>query len=82
MPLHGRVGRRVPDQGVSGAVLVVEWEHGSNDWRETRLSVGERHTSRLTGAEDSAMIETPNHSVPFQVSLSDCTPQRIDKASP
>jgi hypothetical protein len=66
---------------VSGGVLVIEWERGSNEWRETTLAVGDTYTIDLTGPENGAMIETPNDSEPFQVSLSSCTPQTIDKGS-
>ena len=66
---------------VSGGVLVIEWERGLNDWRETNLSAGETYTINLTGSENGAMIETPNNTEPFEVSLSNCTPQEIDKGS-
>lgn len=64
---------------VSGDVLIIEWERGRGEWRETHVSVGETYAIRLGGSENSAMIETPNSSEPFVVALWNCTPQRIDK---
>ncbi len=66
---------------VSGGALIIEWERGTDDWRETDLAVGDTYTIDLTGDEDGAMIESPNNSEPFAVSLSSCTPQHIDKGS-
>jgi hypothetical protein len=66
---------------VSGAVLIIEWERGTDSWRETTVATGDTHTINLTGSENGAMIETPNNSEPFTVSLSSCTPQPIDKGS-
>ena len=64
---------------VTGGVLVIEWERGLDEWRETYLSAGDTYTINLTGVEDGALIETPNNTEPFEVSLSQCTPQQIDK---
>ena len=66
---------------VSGDVLVIEWERGLEDWRETHLSAGDTYTIDLVDSENGAMIETPNNTEPFEVSLSNCTPQEIDKGS-
>ena len=66
---------------VSGRVLIIEWERGKDGWRETYLSAGETYTIKLVGSENGAMIETPNNVEPFEVSLSNCTPQEIDKGS-
>ena len=64
---------------VTGGVLVIEWERGLDEWRETYLSAGDTYTINLTDTEDGALIETPNNTEPFEVSLSNCTPQQIDK---
>jgi hypothetical protein len=66
---------------VSGGVLVIEWQRGLESWRETYLSAGDTYTVDLIGSENGAMIETQNNSEPFEVSLSNCTPQPIDKGS-
>jgi hypothetical protein len=66
---------------VSGGVLIVEWERGLDEWRETNLSAGDSYTINLVDSENGAMIETQNNSEPFEVSLSNCTPQQIDKGS-
>ena len=66
---------------VTGGVLIIEWERGRGKWRETFLSAGDTYTINLVGSENGAMIETPNNVEPFEVSLSNCTPQKIDKGS-
>ena len=66
---------------VSGGVLVIEWERGLDSWRETFLSAGDTYTINLIDSENGAMIETQNNSEPFEVSLSNCAPQQIDKGS-
>jgi hypothetical protein len=66
---------------VTGGVLIIEWERGMDEWRETFLSAGDTYTINLVGSENGAMIETPNNMEPFEVSLSNCTPQKIDKGS-
>jgi len=65
---------------VSGDVLVIEWERGVEEWRETHLSAGDSYTIDLVDSENSAMIET-NTTEPLRVSLSNCTPQEMDKGS-
>lgn len=66
---------------VSGGVLIIEWQRGQDGWRETYLSTGGTHTIDLAGAENGAMIETQNNSEPFEIALSNCSPQQIDKGS-
>jgi hypothetical protein len=61
---------------LAGTVLIIEWQRGSESWRETVLEPGETHTIDFTGAEDSAMIESPGIA-PFTVALGDCTPQPL-----
>jgi len=66
---------------VSGGVLVIEWQRGKDEWRETLLSAGDAYTINLSGSENSAMIETPNNLEPFKITLSSCAPRQIDKTS-
>lgn len=80
-PYMGRWAQGCKIRVVSGSILVIEWERGRNAWRETNISMGDSYTVHLIGRENSAMIETPNNSRPFQVSLSRCTPRRIVKSS-
>jgi hypothetical protein len=62
---------------VDGAVLVIEWKRGSNSWRPTLVNAGESYTINLVGDEDGAMLETPNNTVPFHVTLQNCNPQPL-----
>ncbi|UMG91545.1 hypothetical protein [Nocardioides sp. TF02-7] len=62
---------------LTGEVLVIEWERGEDVWRETVVGPGETHTIELVGAENGAMLETPNNSEPFTVSLASCTPEPV-----
>jgi hypothetical protein len=59
---------------VSGVVLIVEWERGTDVWRETWLQPGESHTIHLVPPEDGAMIETFDGSPGFSVTLRNCNP--------
>ena len=61
----------------SGTVKVVEWKRGSEQWRETVLHPGESHVIALVPPEDGALIEGPDDSSVFSVSLRGCTPQRL-----
>lgn len=61
---------------VSGDVLIIEWQRGTDIWRETRLAVGQTHVINLQAPEDGAMIES-NDVAPFSVKLKNCTPQPI-----
>ena len=61
--------------GVAGVVLIIEWERGTDVWRETYLNPGESHTINLVLPENNAMIEAPEGFVePFAVSLANCSP--------
>lgn len=65
---------------VSGLVLIIEWERGTNVWRETYLTTGQSHTIMLTPPENGAMIETIDGYSPaidFTVVLENCTPQPL-----
>ena len=61
---------------VTGIVLIIEWQRGTDVWREIHLKPGESHTITLSSPEDGAMIESPDSSV-FSVSLANCTPQQL-----
>jgi hypothetical protein len=61
-----------------GQVLVIEWQRGSNVWRETYIQPGETHTIDLNAPEDGAMIETNFENEEFAVSLQNCTPQVVN----
>lgn len=62
---------------VSGTVLVIEWQRGTDSWRETWLGQGQSHVIDLVSPEDGAMIETYEGSPGFSAALSDCTPQPL-----
>lgn len=62
---------------VSGSILVIEWQRGTEVWRATPLYEGESYTIDLISPEDGAMIETQYGYIPFEVSLANCTPQDI-----
>jgi hypothetical protein len=62
---------------VSGTAKVVEWKRGAEQWRETVLEPGESHVISLAATEDGALIEGPDDSSIFSVSLRSCTPERL-----
>ena len=65
---------------VSGLVLIIEWQRGTDTWRETYLTAGQSHTITLTPPENGAMIETIDGYSPaidFSVVLENCTPQPL-----
>lgn len=62
---------------VSGTTLIIEWQRGTDVWRSTFLDPGESHTIDLVSPEDGALIEAPDGSTNFSVSLENCTPQNI-----
>jgi hypothetical protein len=62
---------------VSGIVLIIEWQRGTDVWRSTYLSPGQSHTIDLITPEDNVIIESPDTPDYFSVSLSNCTPQAI-----
>ncbi|MFG1813418.1 discoidin domain-containing protein [Kribbella sp. NPDC049174] len=66
---------------VTGRVLIVEWERGTDEWRETRVNAGQAYTISLSGSEDGAMIETDNDVEPFTVSVSNCTPRPLSESN-
>jgi len=58
-------------------VLIIEWERGTDVWRETYIDPGETHVIQLLSPEDGAMIETNDYYGEFAVSLNNCTPQPL-----
>ncbi|TDD27308.1 hypothetical protein E1218_10780 [Kribbella turkmenica] len=66
---------------VTGRVLIIEWERGTDEWRETRVNAGQAYTISLSGSEDGAMIETDNEVEPFTVSVSNCTPRPLSESN-
>jgi uncharacterized repeat protein (TIGR01451 family) len=62
---------------VTGVVLIIEWQRGTNVWRETWLGPGQTHVIDLVWPEDGAMIETSDDSPGFSVTLEDCNPRPI-----
>ena len=62
---------------VSGTVLIIEWERGTDVWRETWLAPGETHVINLVAPENGAMIETYDWGTSFSVILNDCSPQPL-----
>jgi len=61
----------------SGTVLIIEWQRGTDVWRETWLQPRQSHVIALVPPEDGAMIETFDGSPGFSVSLKNCTPQPL-----
>jgi glucose/arabinose dehydrogenase/fibronectin type 3 domain-containing protein len=62
---------------VSGITLIIEWQRGTDIWRETVLYPGQTHTISLSGVENNAMIETPDGITSFSARISNCNPQPI-----
>jgi hypothetical protein len=63
---------------LSGIVLIIEWQRGTDIWRETVLTPGDVYVINLHAPEDGAMIETTDgHGGFFSVSLRNCTPQNL-----
>ncbi|HMG22984.1 MAG TPA: hypothetical protein VK607_16730 [Kofleriaceae bacterium] len=62
---------------VTGTVLIIEWQRGTDTWRATWLDPGQSHTIALVAPEDGAMIETYDGSPGFSASLRNCTPQPL-----
>jgi hypothetical protein len=62
---------------IAGVVLIIEWERGTETWRETLLQPGETHVIDLVGSENNAMLESPYNYELFTVGLRNCTPQPL-----
>jgi len=76
-PYMGRWAEGCEVTDVSGPVLIIEWQRGTDVWRETLLQPGQSHTIHLVPPEDGAMIETLDAVSSFSVSLKHCTPQAL-----
>jgi hypothetical protein len=66
----------------SGVALIIEWQRGTDTWRETGVEAGQSHTIDLVSPEDSAMIETYDGYPNFSVTLDNCTPQPLAPPPP
>jgi len=65
---------------VGGPVLIIEWERGSEVWREKRLARNETYVITLTGSENGAMIESEDGPGRyFAVTLKNCDPQPVPR---
>lgn len=65
---------------VSGVTLIIEWQRGTDQWREIVLDQpGQSHTITLTSPEDGAMIETLDGHTGFSVQLANCEPQPVPR---
>jgi hypothetical protein len=61
----------------SGVALIIEWQRGTDVWRETRVDPGETQVIHLQSPENGAMIETYDNMPAFSVSLAHCEPQLL-----
>jgi hypothetical protein len=80
MPLYPYMGSWAQSCEVtaeSGVAQIIEWQRGTDVWRETWLYPRQSHVIDLVSPEDGAMIETYDGSPGFSVSLRNCTPQPI-----
>jgi len=64
-------------QSSAGTVLIIEWQRGTDMWRETFLEPGQTYVIDLTAPEDGAMIESFEGSQGFSVTLQNCNPQPL-----
>jgi len=62
----------------SGAVLIIEWQRGAESWRRTWVYPGQTYVIHLVAPENGAMIESYDGSPGFSVSLTNCTPRRME----
>ena len=62
---------------VTGGVLIIEWQRGTESWRETYLDRDETYTIHLAPPFDGAMIESYDDSPGFAVTLENCNPQPL-----
>lgn len=60
---------------VSGTVVIIEWQRGSEIWDATTLQPGDTYTVSLASPQNGVLIEGPDEVLDeFWVSLSNCTP--------
>lgn len=62
---------------MSGTVLIIVWQRGTDVWDTIWLNPGQSATIHLTPPQNSAMIETDDAGPNFRVALSNCTPQPV-----
>jgi hypothetical protein len=60
-----------------GAVLIIEWQRGTDIWRETTIYPGQSYVIDLVGAENGALIESNGAGTHFGVTLENCEPQPL-----
>ena len=76
-PYMGQWANGCEVTAVSGVVLIIEWQRGTDVWSEILLQPGQSHVINLVSPENGAMIEAPNVASGFRVSLRNCTPQPV-----
>ena len=76
-PYMGKWAHGCRVTSVSGVVLIIEWQRGSETWRETYLDRNETYRIDLTPPFDGAMIESFDDSPGFSVKLKNCKPQPL-----
>ncbi len=67
---------------ISGEALIVEWERGTDVYRQTEVFAGQVYTIDLLGSENSALIETWDYKPPISVRLTNCNPQPVPPDAP
>jgi hypothetical protein len=76
-PYMGKWAHGCRVTSVSGVVLIIEWQRGTESWRETYLDRNQTYTINLTPPFDGAMIESYDESPGFSVTLENCNPQPL-----
>jgi hypothetical protein len=76
-PYMGKWANGCRVTAVSGVVLIIEWQRGTESWRETYLDPNQTYTINLTPPFDGAMIESFDESPGFSVTLENCSPQPL-----
>ena len=76
-PYMGRWAEGCSVTSVTGRVLIIEWQRGTDVWRETLLQPGQTHVIHLVGNEDNALIESPDTTEVFKANISNCTPRPL-----
>lgn len=62
---------------MTGVVLIIEWQRGTDVWREKLLHEGDKYVIHLVPPEDGAMIETVDNGSNFTVVLDNCEPEPL-----
>lgn len=63
--------------GVSGITRVIEWQRGTDHWRDTWLYPGQSHVIHLVPPENGALIEGFDGAPGFSASVRNCNPQPL-----